>query len=478
MFKIVELQTINGNSTALSSEAVEEFASSLRGRLIRPNSPKYDEARAVWNGMVDKYPALIAKVADVADVIRAVNFARENKLLVSVRGSGHNVAGSAIAENGLVIDLTELKGIHVDPFTRTVKAQAGVTIGELDFETQAFGMAVPMGVVTATGIAGLTLSGGVGWMRRKHGMTLDNLISVDIVTADGKLIRASQEENAELFWGVRGGGGNFGIVTSFEYAMHPVGPDVFMSALFHDGANARRILRFFREWAKTAPDEISLIAVLGRFAENETFPADYHGKQFVAFIGPYIGDPVEGERLLEPLRKLAEPVVDFSGVMPYVAAQQFFDEDYPSGEMRYYWKSSYINNLGDNEIDRLISAAEDAPSDHSTIDIWHLGGAISRVIPDATAFRTRYAPYMIGVEANYEHESEDAANIEWTRRLVDDMQQFSDGSQYFNFPGFYEEGLDAVRSSYGDNYERLVALKNQYDPDNLFRLNQNIKPTV
>ena len=474
----LRIVTLAGADSALDEAVVEQFASRLRGGLLRSGDAEYEEARQLWNGVIDRQPALIVRCADADDVIDSVNFARENDLLVAVRGGGHNVAGTASADGGLVIDLSAMKEIEVDPEGRTVRAGAGVTIGELDEETQKHGMATPMGVVSETGIAGLTLNGGMGHLRRKHGLSSDNLVSVDVVTADGRSLTASEDENADLFWAIRGGGGNFGVVTSFEYRLHPVGPEVMCAFVLYPGDRAKEVLRFAEEYVADAPDEVSPLSFLGRVPRVEDFPEEWHGEQFVAFLAMYAGPVEEGEEVLRPLRELGDPIVDFSGPMPYTEVQKLLDEDYPDG-WRYYWKSVNVEGLRDEVIEALIEHAEAAPSDHSTIDVWFQGGAMGRVGADESAFGDRSAPILLGIEANWEPEpEEDEANIAWARNSFSDLRRFSDGGIYLNFPGFLEEGDAMMRDAYGENYERLVAIKNQYDPTNLFRLNQNIKPTA
>jgi FAD/FMN-containing dehydrogenase len=457
--------------------AIAGLKAAFGGELIQAEDARYEETRQVWNGMIDKRPALIARCEHASDVIAAVSFARDNGLPLAVRGGGHNVAGTALADGGVVVDLSRMKDVRVDPERRTVRAGGGVTIGELDEETQKFGLAAPMGVVSETGIAGLTLNGGLGWMRRKHGLSSDNLVSAQVVTADGRLLTASASENADLFWGIRGGGGNFGVVTSFEYRLHPVGPEVMFAFVLYPGDRAREVLRFGEEYVAQAPDEVSPLGVLGRVPHVEDFPEEWHGRQYAAFLAMYAGPVEEGERALAPLRGLGDPIADLSGPMPYVAAQKILDEDYPDG-MRYYWKSTNVSGLGDEVIERLMAHAEAAPSHHSTVDVWYQGGAMGRVGADETAFGDRSAPYLLGIEANWEDPEDDEANIAWARDCVADMRRFSDGGTYLNFPGFLEEGQEMIKDAYGENYARLVALKDKYDPDNLFRINQNIKPTA
>jgi FAD/FMN-containing dehydrogenase len=371
-----------------------------------------------------------------------------------------------------------MKDIEVDPERRTVRAGAGVTIGELDEQTQKHGLATPMGVVSETGIAGLTLNGGMGWLRRKHGLSSDNLLSVKVVTADGRSLTASEEENADLFWGIKGGGGNFGVVTSFEYRLHPVGPEVMFVFVLYPGDRAKEVLSFGELYAAQGRDEVSPLGVLGRVPHDEMFPEEWHGEQYVALLAMYDGPVEEGEEALEPLRGLGDPIVDLSGPMPYTEVQKVLDEDYPDG-WRYYWKSVNVDGLGEGVIEALMEHAGAAPSDHSTIDVWFQGGAMARIGAEESAFGDRSAPILLGIEANWEEDPEDdEANIAWARSCYSDLRRFSGGGVYLNFPGFLEEGQGLMRDAYGENYERLVALKNQYDPANLFRLNQNITPTT
>jgi FAD/FMN-containing dehydrogenase len=472
----IKVITNGGATSVLEDSALDGLGARLRGELLRSGDAGYEDARKVWNGMIDKRPALIVRAASVVDVINSVDFARENDLLLAVRGGGHNVAGTGTVDGGMVIDLSPMKGIKIDPGRRTAHAEAGVTLGELDRQTQAFGLATPLGVVSETGIAGLTLGGGLGWLRRKHGLSSDNLLSVDVVTAEGTFLTASEEEHPELFWGIRGGGGNFGIVTCFEYRLHPVGPEVMFGFVFYPGSRTKEVLRSLNEYMAQAPDEVSPLSFLGRIPHDAMFAEEWHGQPFVAVAAMYAGDVEEGQRILRPLRELGEPIADFSAPMPYVEAQKILDEDYPNGG-RYYWKSTNVAGLDDEVIDRLIVHAENAPSDHSTIDVWYQGGAMSRVEASESSFGDRSAPILLGVEANWEEPHDDEASVAWARDCVADMRRFSDGGTYLNFPGFLEEGQKLIRDAYGENYERLAALKNEHDPANLFRLNQNIKPS-
>ena len=467
------------NATSSSAPGIEQLRKGFSGSLLEPGDPGYDAARTVWNGMIDKHPALIARCTCVADVVPAVNFAREQHLVVAVRGGGHNVAGLATCDDGIVIDLSPMKGIQVDPVMRTAHARAGATWGDLDAMTQVYGLAAPGGVFSETGIAGLTLGGGYGWLRSKYGLSCDNLIAAEVVTADGRIVHADEQLNFDLLWGLRGGGGNFGIVTTFSYRLHPVGPDVMLTFVMHDGAGEKmkQGLQYYREFCATVPDEASTIAVCGQVPPEPAFPANLHLRPFILFGGLYAGDPQAGQRVLQPLRDFGEPLLDFSGVRPYVEAQRALDADYPTGR-RYYWKSANLMSLDDDAIACIAEHAHRQPSAFSTIDLWHIGGAVKRVGPDESAFNGRQAAFLVSPEAGWEHPEEDQANIDWVRACIADMERFSDGSRYLNFAGFYEEGDAMVQQSFGPQYDRLALLKAKYDPTNLFGLNQNIKPAV
>jgi FAD/FMN-containing dehydrogenase len=455
---------------------VDELASGLRGDLTRTDDAGYEPARQLWNGMIDRRPALIVRCAGAEDVVAAVNFARDSELPPAGRGVGHGVAGHAVCDGGLVIDLSELKGVDVDSEGRRVRAEGGCSLGDLDRETQRHGLATPLGVVSRTGIAGLTLSGGMGWLRRKHGLSCDNLAAAQVVTADGSLRTASESENSDLFWAIRGGGGNFGVVTSFEYRLHPVGPGVFVCFVLYPADRAREVLRFCERYLSEAPEEAAPLGILGRVPEADEFPQDSHGEPYVALLAAYAGDdPGEGERVLQPLREIADPIADLSGAMPYTEAQAVLDEDYPDG-WRYYWKSVNLPELSDEVIERLVGHAASAPSPHSTIDVWYQGGAMARIGEEETAFANRGAPYLLGIEGNWEEGSDSDQNLAWVRDTFADLRSFSGGGVYLNFPGFLEEGEELLHEGYGTNYGRLVEVKARYDPTNLFRLNANIEP--
>jgi FAD/FMN-containing dehydrogenase len=471
----LETRTTTNARALLPGKTTEAFEASLSGRLIRREDDDYDEKRAVWNGMIDKEPALIVRCDDVDDVVASVNLARENHLLLAVRGGGHNVAGTAVCDGGLVVDLSLMNAVEVDAEDRTARAQGGAIIADLDAATQEHGLATPMGVVSETGIAGLTLGGGIGWLRRKHGLSCDNLISADVVTADGRLLRASETQNPNLLWAIRGGGGNFGIVTSFEYQLHPIGPEVMFVFVLYHGSVRREAMRAYRDYCASAPDEVSSWAICGTVPATKDFPEKIHGQPYLNIGACYIGPVEEGRRAMRPLREFDEPMVDFSGPMPYTDVQRFLDEDYPDG-FHYYWKSLYLDSLDDEVIDGVVAWAERRPSLLSTVDVWHMGGAIGRYGAEDSAVGNRDAPYLLGVEANWKPSQDDGANVAWARACVEELRAFSSGSEYLNFPGFYEDEDETMRTTFGNQYERLVELKNKYDPTNLFRLNQNIRP--
>jgi FAD/FMN-containing dehydrogenase len=468
----LEIVTLDGGRAALDAQAVDELRARLKGQLLTPADDDYERARQVWNGMIDRHPALIARCAGTDDVAAAVRFAREHQILLAVRGGSHNVAGLASCDGGLVIDLSQMKDVQVDPEARLAKVGGGATWGEVDAATQPFGLAVPGGVVSETGVAGLTLGGGLGWVRRKYGLSCDNLLAAEVVTADGQMLRASETEHPDLLWGLRGGGGNFGVVTTFEFRLQPVGPEVMVVATLYPAERAKELVSFFRSYSETAPDEVSGFAIWASVPAAPFIPAELHGQPTVILAACYAGPADEGEAILQPLREQGDAQFDLSGRMPYVELQKFFDEDYPAGELQYYWKSVFLRELSDEALDRLIELAAERPSPLSTIDLWQMGGAISRVRPDETAFPERESPYLVGIESNWADPADNQRNIAWTRRVFEEMQPFSTGRPYLNFEEI-REGV--AQAALRGNYDRLVAIKRRYDPTNLFRVNQNIK---
>jgi len=468
---MVDLQvaTLVGRDTVIEESKVEEFGSSLRGELLLPEDDGYDDARTIWNGMIDKRPALIARCAGVSDVINSVKFARDNNLLVAVRGGGHSFPGNSVCDGGLMVDLSRMKSLRVDPQKRTVRAEPGVNWGEFDHETQTFGLASTGGTLADTGIAGLTLGGGIGWLCRKYGLALDNLLSVDIVTADGRFLTASPDENSELFWGLRGGSGNFGIVTSFEYQLHPVGT-LLAGMLVYPLETAREVLTFYHGFASKAPDE--LMTGAGIMTSPEGVP-------IVAVIVCYNGSIEEGERVLRPLREFGSPVADLIGPMTYAQVQSLLpNEAFPSGR-RNYIKTNFINDISDDAAAILMERFESVPSPYSLVAIFQLGGAVGRVGKEDTAFYHRDAGYHFFIGSLWEDPADDEKNISWARDTWTAMVPHSSNGVYVNEMGDELESLDRIAEAYGPKtYERLVALKNKYDPTNLFRLNPNIKPTA
>jgi FAD/FMN-containing dehydrogenase len=463
----LRITTTDGAAAILEDVAVQNFADSLRGRLVLPGDGGYDEARKVWNGMIDRRPALIARCAGAADVIAAVGFAREHELLVSVRGGGHNITGNAVCEGGLMVDLSPMKSVRVDPAGRTARAEAGLTWGEYNRETQAFGLASTGGVVSTTGIAGLTLGGGLGWLMGKHGLSCDHLLSADIVTADGRFLTASADQNPDLFWGLRGGGGNFGVVTSFEYRLHRVGP-VLAGMVLHPMAKAKEVLRFYRDYARTCSDELTAFAAL------MTSP---DGDPVVAVVVGYIGELADGEAQVTPVRKFGSPLVDTIAPTSYMQLNTMFDAAFPYGGVQRYWKSSFLKELGDDALEILIDRAATMRSPMSMIGFFHVHGAATRIDPNETAFGLRDDQWDYDVISQWSDPAESAGHVEWTRDFWTAIEPFASGQVYVNHLDA-EEGTTRIRAAYTRNYERLVALKNKYDPTNLFRLNQNIKPTV
>jgi FAD/FMN-containing dehydrogenase len=424
--------------------------------------------------MIARRPKLIVKPTGTADVIAAVEFARAQRLPLSVRGGGHNVAGHALCDGGLVIDLSRMRGVRVDAARRIARADGGATLGDVDHETQAHGLATPLGVVSRTGVSGLTLHGGLGFLTRKHGLACDNLIGADVVTADGRVVTTDLERHPELLWGLRGGGGNFGVVTSLEFQLHPIGPDIWMCLVMYPMAEAPRVFKFFREYMPGAPEDLTAIAILWNSPHEDPVPEHARNQPVVVLAGVWAGPFSDGERAIAPLRQLAEPLVDFSGPMPFTAAQRLFDPDYPDGR-RYYWKSIYLDSLEDSVVSALVRHAEQRPSKLSSVDVWALGGAMRREPAGGSAFSHRDRPFLLGIEANWDDAASDGTNIAWARGLFDDMRRFSRGGMYLNFPGLAEEGDALLRESFGGSYARLQALKADYDPDNVFRSTFNIR---
>lgn len=473
----MELATATKEVRRPAAPAVDELAARLRGEVLRPSDLGYDEARAVWNGMIDRAPALIARCATQEDVVACVELARDQGLLVAVRGGGHNVAGTAVCEDGLVIDLSAMRGVHLDDGGRTVHVQGGATWADVDSVTAPLGLAAAGGVVSETGVAGLALSGGVSHQRRRDGMTIDNLISAEVVLADGRRVRASADEHPDLFWALRGGGGNFGVVTSFELRLQELGPEVFALNIAYPLEDAKQVLTGWRDAVADAPDELTTAGLVWALPAVDELPEEIRGAPYVGLAGLWAGDPDEGERAMQELRELATPLVDMSGRVGYLELQRSLDPFFPAGR-RYYWKALYLDGLGDGAIDTTVEWSERRPSNDTLVIIRHCGGAISRVGAEETAFGDRSSEWMLSIDSTWDDPADDETNIAYTRAFWEAAAPFSNGQTYFNFPGLLEEGDAAVRSSYGSNHARLARIKAAYDPTNLFRLNQNIAPRV
>ena len=458
--------------TAVADEIQLDDAA-FRGSVLRVDDPDYELHRRIWNGSIDKRPAVIIRCAGVADVIAAVKFGRESGLPVAVRSGGHSFPGYSVADDALMIDLSAMKGVRVDPEKRTARVQAGVLLAELDRETQAFGLAVPAGIVTHTGVAGLTLGGGIGWIMRKHGLSIDQLLSVDLVTADGEFVKASADENPDLFWGVRGGGGNFGIVTEFEFRCVPLGPQILAGPIFWPMEKSGEVLRFYREWVADSPDELMTV-VLHRIAPPLPFvPEELHGKPVVTVVPCWVGDLGEGEKFIAPLKSFGSPVADVCTPKPFLTHQSMFDPSFVPGRW-YYFKACDVPELSDEVIDITMERSLQIKSPFTSYPIWQMGGAVARVGDGDTAFNGRQAGFTYNIGCCTETEDGFADEREWVRNFWSALEPWHT-TVYVNFLG--DEGEERIRTAYGEEkYGRLKALKQKYDPDNFFRINQNISP--
>jgi len=463
----------SGTEVNLDEAVLGELGEAFRGQLVRPGDSTYDEHRHIWNGSIDRHPALIARCAGVADVIGAVKLARKTGLEVAVRGGGHSFPGLSTCDGGMVIDLSPLKGVRVDPEARTARAQAGVLLGELDRETQAFGLAVPSGIVTHTGMAGLTLGGGIGWLMRKFGLTIDQLLAVDLITAEGEFVKASETENPDLFWGIRGGGGNFGIVTEFEFRLNPLGPIVLAGPILWPMEESPNVLRFYRDWITDVPEELTTIVVHRYAPPLPVIPPELHGVPIVTVICCYAGPVEEGEKVVRPMKEFGSPLLDLCLAKPFLAHQAMFDPSFPHGWW-YYFRSADLAELTDEVIDIVATNALKMESRLTAFPIFQLGGAIARVGEDETAFNARTAGHTININATTESSEGFDHERDWSRNFWSELEPYHT-SVYVNF--LMEEGEDRIRQAYGlERYDRLKALKRKYDPDNFFRLNQNIPP--
>jgi FAD/FMN-containing dehydrogenase len=459
----------------LDEGALAEIQAGFRGEIVGRADAAYDEHRKVWNGSIDRRPALIARCAGVADVIASVNFCREHGLPVAIRSGGHSFPGLSIADDAFVIDLGLMKGVRVDPEARTARVQAGVLLGELDRETQAFGLAAPSGIVTHTGVAGLTLGGGIGWIMRKHGLSIDQLRRMDVVTADGEFVTATADQNADLFWGLRGGGGNFGIVTEFEFDLVPLGPEVFAGPVFWPMESAPEVLRFYRDWVADAPDELMTILIHRKAPPLPFVPEELHGKPVVMVIPCWAGDAAAGEEFIRPLKEFGSPVADVCSRKPFLTHQAMFDPSFVPGRW-YYFKSADVAELTDEIIDTTVEHSLRIQSPLTSFPIWQRGGAVASVGEDETAFSGRKAGFTYNIGASTAAAEGFDEERDWVRTFWDALEPHFMNSVYVNF--LMEEGEDRVKQAYGTaKYDRLKALKRKYDPDNFFRINQNVSPT-
>ncbi|EGQ8097499.1 FAD-linked oxidase [Vibrio parahaemolyticus] len=458
---------------SLENTTMEHFKSHFQGDVVLPTDSNYDEVRQIWNGMIDRKPSLIARCKSTDDVVMAVNFARDNGQLLSVRGGGHNIAGNAVCDNGVMIDLSLLTQVRVDENAKRAFVEPGCTLGDLDEATQKYGLATPVGINSTTGIAGLTLGGGFGWLSRKYGMTIDNLVSANVVTADGRQLLASEIENEDLFWALRGGGGNFGIVTQFEFQLHPVGPEVLSGLIVFPFEQAKSVITQFAKFTESAPEELSVWMVSRKAPPLPFLPESVHGKEVVVLAICYAGDPSEGEKLIEPLRDFGDAHGEHVGVQPFAAWQQAFDPLLTPGA-RNYWKSHNFNSLSEGVIDAAIEYAGKLPSPQCEIFIASLGCAASRPEPESMAYSSRDANYVLNVHGRWDSAEDDQACIAWARDFFAKTKPYASGGAYINF--LTQDEAERTESAYGPTYAHLQQIKKKYDPTNLFRMNQNIKP--
>lgn len=471
------VKTHSGKTIAFDGERIEELRALFRGRVIVPGDDGYDEARAVHNALFDRRPGLIIECTGTADVIDAVDLAREEHLLVAVRGGGHSIAGHSVCDGGLLLDLSRMRGVWVDPQARTLTAQGGATWGDADREAQAFGLAVPGGIISTTGVGGLTLGGGLGWLHRAHGLACDSLRAVQLVTADGRLVRASADEEPDLLWALRGGGGNFGVATSFEFDAVPLGPMIYAAAPIYPLAAGAEILRKWVAWTRTVDDRVTTRALFWTFPDDEHLPDPIRGQDATILAALYAGPADEGERVLQPLREMGEPLVDLSAAQPYRTAQSNFDPFFVKGGMRSYWKSIYLDGIDEDGVQLIVRRANSRPHPSTLIHIPLMGGATGRVAADATAFGDRSGAYMLSVDGNWADPSDDDRGVAWTREFIDEAGKLpSARGIYLNFSGDADIDADLRAAAFGANLRRLTEIKERLDPTNMFRLNNNVPP--
>ena len=457
----------------LTQKSIEKLKSKVKGKVILPPDPGYNEARKVWNAMIDRKPAVIVQCADAADIPHSISFARENGLEISIRGAGHNIAGNAVCNDGVMIDFSKMRNVHVDAEKRRAHVEPGATLGDVDKATQANGLATPLGINSTTGIAGLTLGGGFGWLTRKYGRTVDNLVSAEMVTADGSQLRVSANENTELFWAIRGGGGNFGVVTRFEFKLYPVGPEIIAGLLVFPFYQARQVLRKYRQFAESAPEEINVWAVLRKAPPLPFLPANVHGKEVVVLAVFYAGDNTDSQKLIEPLRSFGDAHGEHIGAQPYAQWQQAFDPLLTPGA-RNYWKSHNFTELSDGALDSIIKFAGNLPTLQCEIFLGLIAGASNRIAADATAYGHRDTKFVLNVHGRWDDSADDKRCIVWARDFFKASAPYASAGAYINF--MTEDEGDRIAAAYGSNFARLAQIKRKHDPDNIFHMNQNIKP--
>ena len=457
------------------NEIIQELKSKIRGQVISPTEPDYNKARTIWNAMINKKPGVVVRCSGVADVITSVNIARDSNLLLAVHGAGHNIAGNSVCDGGIMIDLSQMNSVRIDPKNKKAYVEPGAILGDFDHEAQAFGLATPLGINSTTGVSGLTLGGGFGWLTRKHGMTIDNLISADVITADGEPVHTNENQKPDLFWAIRGGGGNFGIVTLFEFQLHKVGPDVLAGLMVFPFKDAKSVLKKYRKFVQNIPNELNVWVILRQAPPLPFLPKRVHGKEVVILAILYSGEIKQGQKLIKPLRRFAKAHGEHTGAMPYEAWQQGFDPLLTPGA-RNYWKSHNFSELNDGALDAIIEYAGKLPSPQCEIFIALLGGKAAKVSPDAMAYGNRDANFILNVHSRWDKAKDDTKCISWARDFFDASAPYATGGVYINF--VTQDETDRIAAAYGKNYKKLVRIKNKYDPNNLFRVNHNINPTV
>jgi FAD/FMN-containing dehydrogenase len=470
----MKIKTMTGHETDLNQDTLDGLKMRLRGPLLMPGDAGYEESRTVWNAMINRKPALIVRCIGVADVIACVQFAREHKILLCIKGGGHNIAGLATSDGAMMLDMSLMRGVWVDRQKKVAHAQAGCLLGDVDRETQVHGLAAVLGFVSLTGITGLTLGGGFGYLTRRWGWTSDNVVGMDVVTADGRLVHASSEENADLFWGLRGGGGNFGVVTGINYSLYPVGPEIVGGLVAWPASEASGVLELYRTLAEKAPPELTLVVFIRPAPPAPWLPKDQHGKPIVAMLACYSGDPEQGEKAVAPIKSFGNPIGDVLVRRPYAQVQSMLDATQPKGR-RYYWKSEYLSNIEPALCEKFIAHAAKIQSPHSAVILFQLDGALNRQNDEHSPVGNRDARYVLNISGSWEHVDDDEVNVEWAREAWTDMKTFSTGGTYVNFLT-EDEGPERIEAALGNGLKRLAEVKTKWDPENMFRTNRNIKP--